>query len=105
MYYTEIDPRTMKPVYVAKTPHDKAMQRALLQWARPDKRKLVIQALHEAGRTDLIGFGRECLVRPERSQNRGKGPVSGKKTQKTEEKRGQSRRTTQKSNRKGGRRR
>ncbi len=69
MYYTEIDPWTMKPVYVAKTPHDKAMQRALLQWTRPDKRKLVIQALKEAGRTDLIGYGKDCLVRPERPQS------------------------------------
>ena len=64
MYHTGIDPRTMQPVYVAKTPHEKDMQRALLQWRRPDKRRLVIQALHEAGREDLIGFGKECLVRP-----------------------------------------
>ena len=64
MYHTGIDPRTMKPVYVAKTPHEKDMQRALLQWRRPDKRRLVIQALHEAGREDLIGFGKDCLVRP-----------------------------------------
>lgn len=64
MYYTGLDPRTMQPVYVAKTPHEKDMQRALLQWRRPDKRRLVIQALHEAGREDLIGFGKDCLVRP-----------------------------------------
>ena len=101
MYYTGIDPRTMEPVYVAKTPHDKAMQRALLQWARPDKRKLVIQALHEAGRTDLIGFGRECLVRPERPQNRGKGAVNGKKPQKNG---GKSGRKPDGKARKGGRR-
>ena len=78
MYYTEIDPWTMKPVYVAKTPHEKAMQRALLQWARPDKRKLVIQALHEAGREDLIGYGKECLVRPDRPQNPRTGKPQGK---------------------------
>ena len=78
MYYTEIDPWTMKPVYVAKTPHEKAMQRALLQWARPDKRKLVIQALHEAGREDLIGYGKECLVRPDRPQNPRMGKPQGK---------------------------
>ena len=64
MFYTGLDPYTLKPVYVAKTPEEKAMQRALLQWRRPDKRRLVIQALHEAGREDLIGFGKECLVRP-----------------------------------------
>lgn len=64
MYYSEIDPRTMKPVYVAKTPEEKAMQRALLQWRKPDKRALVIQALIQAGREDLIGYGKECLIHP-----------------------------------------
>ena len=67
MYYTGIDPITMKSVYVAKSFHEKAMQRALLQWKRPEKRKLVIEALKEAGREDLIGFGPECLVRPDYS--------------------------------------
>ena len=66
MYYTGIDPITMKSGYVAKTPQEKAMQRALLQWKRPDKRKLVIEALKTAGREDLIGYGPECLVRPDR---------------------------------------
>ena len=65
MYYTEIDPMTMKQVYVAKSFHEKAMQRALLQWKRPDKRRLIIEALKEAGREDLIGYGPECLVRPD----------------------------------------
>lgn len=64
MYYTGLDPRTMKPVYVAKTTREKNLQRALLQWKRPDKRRLVIEALREAGREDLIGFGKSCLVRP-----------------------------------------
>ena len=64
MYYTGLDPRTMEPVYVAKTPREKAMQRALLQWRRPDKRGLVAEALREAGREDLIGWGKECLIRP-----------------------------------------
>lgn len=68
MYHTGLDPRTMKPVYVAKTFHEKALQRALLQWKRPDKRHLVIEALKEAGREDLIGFGKNCLVRPDRPQ-------------------------------------
>lgn len=80
MYYTEIDPMTMKGVYVAKSFHDKAMQRALLQWKRPDKRKLVIEALKEAGREDLIGFGPECLVRPDYSPaKRGKAYSAEKK--------------------------
>lgn len=65
MYYTGIDPTTMKSVYVAKSFHEKAMQRALLQWKRPDKRRLVIEALKEAGREDLIGYGPDCLVRPD----------------------------------------
>lgn len=64
MYYTGIDPLTMERVYVARSFHEKAMQRALLQWKRPDKKRLVIEALKEAGREDLIGFGPECLVRP-----------------------------------------
>jgi len=78
MYYTGIDPETMKPVYVAKTPHDKAMQRALLQWKRPEKRPLVIEALKEAGREDLIGFGPECLVRPDNNYRRSKNSDSSK---------------------------
>ena len=67
MYYTGLDPLTMKEVYVARTPHEKAMQRALLQWKRPELRKTVIEALREAGREDLIGFAPNCLVRPDYS--------------------------------------
>ena len=67
MYYTGIDPRSMKEVYVARSFGEKAMQRALLQWKRPEKRQAVIAALKEAGRTDLIGFGPECLIRPDYS--------------------------------------
>ena len=85
MYYTGIDPMTMKSVYVAKSFHEKAMQRALLQWKRPDKRKLVIEALKEAGREDLIGYGPECLVRPEqpprrKAQEKPKAPEKPKMT-------------------------
>jgi uncharacterized radical SAM protein YgiQ len=54
MYYTGIDPRTMKPVYVAKTPHEKAMQRALLQWFLPQNRRLVVEAMQSSGRAALI---------------------------------------------------
>ena len=64
MYYTGIDPLSMKSVYVARSPREKDMQRALLQWKNPAKRALVAAALEEAGREDLIGFGPECLVRP-----------------------------------------
>ncbi len=66
MYHTGLDPRTMEPVYVPRDPHEKAMQRALMQWKRPDKRPLVLEALRRAGREDLIGYGKGCLVRPER---------------------------------------
>lgn len=79
MYYTELDPRTMKPVYVAKTAEEKAMQRALLQWRRPDKRLIVLAALKKAGREDLIGFGKECLIRP----NRGERPAAKQKREDT----------------------
>ena len=65
MYYTGIDPRTMEPVYVARDPHEKALQRALLQWGKPQLRPLVLEALQKAGRTDLIGYGKQCLVRPD----------------------------------------
>ena len=75
MYHTGIDPMTMQPVYVAKTFREKAMQRALLQWTRPDRRRLVIEALKEAGREDLIGPGRDALVRV---ASRGR-PVQGAK--------------------------
>ena len=68
MWYTGLDPRTMEPVYVPKSPEEKAMQRALMQWKRPEKRRLVLMALRKAGREDLIGFGRHCLVRPEGGQ-------------------------------------
>ena len=64
MYYTGLDPRTMKPVYVPTDPHEKAMQRALIQYRNPKNYHLVREALEKAGREDLIGFGKECLIRP-----------------------------------------
>ena len=82
MYYPELDPMTMKKVYVAKSSHDKAMQRALLQWKRPDMRRLVIEALREAHREDLIGFGPECLVRPDPKKDK---PLSQKQDKKPAE--------------------
>ena len=66
MWYTGLDPRTMKPVFVPKTPHDKALQRALMQWRKPQNRKLVLEALHKTGREDLIGYGKRCLIRPDK---------------------------------------
>jgi len=78
MYYTGIDPRDMKPVYVPTDPHEKAMQRALMQWKRPEKRRLVLEALKLTHREDLIGFGKECLIRPEGGHGPAR-PYPGKK--------------------------
>lgn len=64
MFYTGLDPRTMKPVYVPKSREEKAMQRALLQFSQPRNYDLVYQALVKAGREDLIGFGPRCLIKP-----------------------------------------
>ncbi len=66
MYYTGYDCRTMERVYVPTNPHEKAMQRALIQYRNPKNRQLVEEALKKAGRTDLIGYGRHCLIRPEK---------------------------------------
>ncbi len=62
MFYTELDPYTLDSVYVAKKPEDKAMQRALMRYFAPESRQLVIKALRIAGRTDLIGNGKNCLI-------------------------------------------
>ena len=64
MYYTGLDPRTMKPIYVPKSAHEKAMQRALIQYRDPKNYELVKEALHRAGREDLIGFDKKCLIPP-----------------------------------------
>lgn len=74
MYYTGLDPRTMQPVYVAVNPHEKAMQRALIQYRNPKNYDLVVEALTKAGRTDLIGFDKKCLIRP---RNIGYGKQAG----------------------------
>ena len=66
MYYTGLDPRTMQPVYVPTDPHEKAMQRALIQYRDPKNYALVYEALQKAGRQDLIGNGEKCLIRPKR---------------------------------------
>jgi uncharacterized radical SAM protein YgiQ len=65
MFYTGLDPRTMESVFVPRAPHDKAMQRALLQYKKPQNRHLVLEALRLAGREDLIGYGKNCLVPPD----------------------------------------
>ncbi len=67
MFYTEIDPNTMQKVYVPKTAKEKAEQRALLQYFKPENRQLVLTALKKAGRYDLIGTGKNCLVAPDKN--------------------------------------
>jgi len=82
MYYTEKDPRTGEKVYVPKSPHEKAMQRALMQYRLPQNYDLVMEALKKAGRQDLIGFDKHCLIRPRQmqrdSQYKGGKPGAGK---------------------------
>ena len=73
MYYTGLDPYTLKEVYVAKSPHEKALQRALLQYFKPQNKELVLEALLKAGRRDLIGTGKNCLINapiPEKYNNK-----------------------------------
>ena len=77
MYYTGLDPRTLKPVFVARTPEEKAMQRALLQCRNPKNRGLVLKALTLAGREDLIGSGPDCLIPGPRPHPAGKAPEKG----------------------------
>ena len=88
MYYTGINPLDGKPVYVATDYHEKQLQRALLQYNRPQNAGLVREALRRAGREDLIGFGPDCLVLPEQNEKPGnKKSVPGKrKTEKPEKK-------------------
>ena len=64
MYYTGVDPRTMEPVFVPRSPHEKALQRALIQYRDPKNYELVLEALRRAGRMDLFGYGPKCLIRP-----------------------------------------
>ncbi len=89
MYYTGIDPVSMKPVYVCKNPHEKAMQRALIQYRNPKNYELVCEALKLAGREDLIGFGKHCLIKPRKlaseqpkKQTNQRKTSNGKKPQK-----------------------
>lgn len=76
MYYTGLDPRTMQEVYVAKNPHEKAMQRALIQYRNPNNYELVKEALLKAGRADLIGFDKKCLIRPRKGAARPAKPAA-----------------------------
>ena len=76
MYYTGIDPRNGRKVYVCRNPHEKAMQRALIQYRNPNNYELVKEALLKGGRADLIGFDKKCLIRPRQTAS---GAPSGKR--------------------------
>lgn len=78
MYYTGLDPRTMQPVYVATNPHEKAMQRALIQYKNPKNYELVKEALQKAGREDLIGYDKKCLIRPRQNTKAFQKPNAAK---------------------------
>ena len=79
MYYTGIDPRTMEKIYVPTNPHEKAMQRALIQYRNPKNYDLVYEALEKAGRLDLVGFDKKCLIKPKKGQGtHNYGNYSGK---------------------------
>lgn len=80
MYYTGVDPRTMEKVYVPVNPHEKAMQRALIQYRNPKNYNLVMEALKKAGRMDLVGYDRHCLIRP-RQPKQGSGEGFRKQAQ------------------------
>ena len=71
MYYTGVDPRTMKPVYVPHNPHEEAMQKALMMYRKPENYDLVKEALIKAGRQDLIGFDKKCLIAPRKMDRKG----------------------------------
>lgn len=81
MYYTGIDPRTGEKVYVPRDSREKAMQRALLQYRKPENYELVREALEKAGRSDLIGFGGKCLIRPRKGEK--SEQTGGKRAEKT----------------------
>jgi len=102
MYYTGLDPRTMKPVDITRNPHEKAMQRALIQYRKPENYDLVKEALLREGRADLIGFDKtKCLITPRKMENKGQKPINktskpNNKASKSNTKRGNFKRRTDK---------
>ena len=85
MYYTGIHPLTKEKVYIPRDPHEKAIQRALMQYKNPANRSLVLEGLKMAGRMDLVGFGPKCLIRPERDRRKESGrAISGAERKKAQ---------------------
>lgn len=81
MFHTGLDPYTMEPVYVPKTPEEKAMQRALLQYFKPENKEIVLRALKKIGRRDLIGTSPKCLVADDAPQRKNANSQHGKNHQ------------------------
>ena len=116
MYYTGIHPLTGEKVYVPKNPHEKAIQRALMQYKNPENRELILEGLKMTGRMDLVGFGPKCLIRPREFRGKSTGgknsgtrntntdrrysAASSKKTQKTQTRSGAHERYQKKKNKK-----
>lgn len=86
MYYTGVDPRTMQKVYVPKSPQRRQCRELLIQYRNPELYDLVIEALHKAGRSDLIGFGPKCLVRPRQMRGSGNDKKADRKEPKKDQK-------------------
>ena len=85
MYYSGIHPLTKEKVYIPRDPHEKAIQRALMQYKNPANRSLVMEGLKMAGRMDLVGFGPKCLLRPERDRRKESGrTISGAERKKAQ---------------------
>lgn len=97
MYHTELDPRTMEKVYVPKSAHEKAMQRALIQYRKPQNYNLVYEALVKAGRTDLIGFDKKCLIKPRQMEASQKSNKQMENTKKAVNSKGSGKRINTKS--------
>ena len=109
MYYTGIDPLTGKKVYTATDYHEKQLQRALLQWGNPKNADMVREALRKCGREDLIGFGGDCLVKPEKTpqktQKYSKPTAKSKNTKPAPKGRNDGKNNRRPDNKKGGKKR
>ena len=88
MFYTGMDPYTLKPIYVPRTPQEKAQQRALLQYFKPENRTVVLKALRAAGRADLIGNGPHCLIKDDRPQTNTARKTGKQRTKKNNKRQG-----------------
>lgn len=98
MYYTGVDPRTMEKVYIPINPHEKAMQRALIQYKKPEHYELVKEALLKVGRGDLIGFDKNCLIPPRKMEKKHQGDSKKSKSDNKKSNRTDNNKTNKQSN-------